>query len=240
MTPTRHNEIQEMLGAYALDALDPAETESIELHLPECPRCRAEVADYRETAALLAFGGVEAPPGIWERIQASLEEAPPKLELARVIPMRESRWRSIGTRLSAAAAVVISLMALGVAVLRSDDGGGSSSIDAAIARAAVDPDARHVNLVAADGRESVKVVLLDGRAYLADHTLPPLSENQTYQLWGQKGETFVSLGVLGREPERGQVAAAGSFDALAITAEKQPGVVQTTQPAVVAGWVPTD
>ena len=240
MTPVRHTEIQEMLGAFALDALDAAEADAVDVHLRECPRCRAEVADYRETAALLAFGGVEAPPGVWEKIQAALEEAPPELELARVVPIRESRWRTVGTRLTAAAAVVISVLALGVAVLRSDGGSPEPSVDAEIARAAVDPDARHVNLVAANGEESVKVVLLDGRAYLADHTLPPLSEEETYQLWGQKGETFVSLGVLGPEPERGQVAAAGEFDALAITAERQPGVVQTTQPAVVAGWVPTD
>ncbi len=238
MTALHHLEAQELLGAFALDALDADEADYVDVHLRDCPRCRAEVADYRETAALLAFGGVEAPPGIWEKIQASLEEAPPKLELARVIPIAQSRWRTVGARLTAAAAIVISVVALGVAVLRPDQNGGTNPIDAEIAAAAVDPDAVLVNLVSSSGQGSLKVVLLDGRAYIADHSLPALGEDQTYQLWGQKGDMFVSLGVLGARPERGQVAASGDFEAMAITAEKKPGVAQTTQPAVAAGWVP--
>lgn len=240
MSPVRHAEIQELLGAYALDALEPDEADLVEVHLRECPRCRAEVEDYRETASLLAFSGVEAPPAVWEKIQAALEEKPPRMELARVVPMRDSRWRSVGARLTALAAVVISVIALGVAVLRPDPPVRDGSIDAEIAAAAVDPEAKRVNLVSPDGTRSVKVVLLRGRAYLADHSLPPLEKGQTYQLWGQKGETFVSLGVLGSDPKRGQVAAAVDFDAMAVTAEKEPGVVQTTQPAVAAGWVPPD
>ncbi len=240
MSKLQHRDIEELLGAYALDALETDEANTVDLHLRECPQCRAEVADYRETAAQLAFGGLEAPPGIWEKIQASLEEAPPKLELARVIPVPESRWRSAGVKLTAMAAVVISVVALGVATLRPDPPGRDGSIDAEIAAAAVDPEAVHVNLISSGSPTSAKIVLVDGRAYLADHSLPPLEGGQTYQLWGQKGDTFVSLGVLGARPQRGQVAANADFEAMAITAESQPGVVQTKQPAVVAGWVPTD
>lgn len=240
MTAPRHAQVEELLGAFALDALEPEEATVVDDHLRECPRCRAEVAEYREAAAMLAFGGVEAPPGLWEKIQASLEEAPPKLELARVVPIERSRWRSMGARLTAAAAIVISVVALGVAVLKADAPVHDGSIDAEIAAAAVDPDAVLVNLVSTTGAGSAKIVLLDGRAYLADHTLPPLPADETYQVWGQRGDTFISLGVLGERPQRGQLAAAGDFEAMAITAEKKPGVVQTKQPAVVAGWVPTD
>jgi len=236
--PTSHEEIKELLGAFALDALDAREINAVDVHLRECPRCRAEVADYRETASLLAFGGLEAPPGIWEKIQASLEEAPPKLELARVVPITQSRWTSVGARLTAVAAVVISVVALGVATLRSDPTVTTDNTD--LTAIAVDPDAVLVNLASSGGQGSAKVVLLHGRAYLADHSLPALSDDETYQLWGQKGETFVSLGVLGSDPVRGQVAAVGDFDAMAITAEKAPGVDRTNQPAVAAGWVPTD
>lgn len=234
----RHARVEELLGAFALDALDPEEATLVEDHLRECPRCRAEVVEHREAAAMLAFGGIEAPPGIWEKIQESLEEAPPKLELARVVPIDGSRWRSMGARLTAAAAIVISVVALGVAVLRSDLPVRDGSIDAEIAAAAVDPDAVLVNLVSTTGAGSAKIVLLDGRAYLADHSLPPLGADETYQVWGQKGETFISLGILGDRPQRGQLAAGADFEAMAITAEKKPGVIQTTQPAVVAGWVP--
>ena len=72
-----HEEIQELLGAYALDAVDGDEAELVELHLRDCPRCRAEVEDHRETAAMLAHVGAPAPAGVWNRIAEQLEgEAP--------------------------------------------------------------------------------------------------------------------------------------------------------------------
>ena len=48
-----HDEIEEMLGVYALDALDADERQEIDDHLASCPRCRAELAAHREVAALL-------------------------------------------------------------------------------------------------------------------------------------------------------------------------------------------
>jgi anti-sigma-K factor RskA len=72
-----HRQIQDLLGAYALDAVDPDEGEVVELHLRECPRCRAEVEDHRETAAMLAHVGAPAPAGVWNKIAAQLEEDAP-------------------------------------------------------------------------------------------------------------------------------------------------------------------
>ncbi len=78
-----HAELQELLGAYALDAVEPEEAAAIERHLPTCPRCRNELADHREVAALLGYAGGSAPSGVWDRIIASLEEPPPALRLTR-------------------------------------------------------------------------------------------------------------------------------------------------------------
>ena len=57
-----HDELQSLLGAYALDAVEDDEARAVERHLQECPRCRAEVANHRETAALMASVGAEARP----------------------------------------------------------------------------------------------------------------------------------------------------------------------------------
>jgi anti-sigma-K factor RskA len=237
-----HPDVQELLGAYALDALEPDEADAVDLHLRECPRCRAEVADYRETAALLAFGGVEAPAGVWEKIQASLEEAPPQLELARVVPLRTSRWQTMGARIAAAAAVVISVAALAISLAGRGDGDGGRSLGDEIAVAASDPDALPVHLAAASSATdgAADIVILDGRAYLVRHSLPKLPADETYQLWGKKGDTTVSLGVLGPAPEQTILPAGASYDARAITPEKAPGVVTSQNPAVVAGLVPVD
>ena len=236
-----HDEVQELLGAFALDALEPEEADAVDVHVRDCPRCRAEVEEYREAAAMLAFGGVTAPPGVWERIQASLEEAPPKLELARVVPLRPSRWQSWGAKLAAAAAVVISLVALGVSVTRSSrsDEAPATSLAAEIYQVVLDPKAVAVHL-ASESKGSAEVYVLGDKAYLVKHSLPALPEGQTYQLWGQQGETKVSLAVLGRSPEQIKLPLGGDYEALAITAEKSPGVVTSSNPAVVAGLVTTD
>jgi anti-sigma factor RsiW len=68
-----HEEAAELLGAYALDALDPDEAALVEEHLDQCPRCRAEVARHHEVAGLLANSGAEAPAEVWDRIAGRLE-----------------------------------------------------------------------------------------------------------------------------------------------------------------------
>lgn len=83
-----HAEAVDLLGAYALDALDAPERQAVEEHARECPACAAEVAEHREVAGLLSPGWIEPPPGVWERIAASLEEVPPPLDLAPVIAMK--------------------------------------------------------------------------------------------------------------------------------------------------------
>ncbi|MGH9131722.1 MAG: anti-sigma factor domain-containing protein [Acidimicrobiales bacterium] len=81
--PLSHTDYEELLGAFALDAVDDAESAAVELHLLDCPRCRAEVARHRETAGLLGYAGALAPEGLWERIAGELREAPPALTLVR-------------------------------------------------------------------------------------------------------------------------------------------------------------
>jgi len=76
-----HQQIQELLGVFALDAVDGDEAEVIELHLRDCPRCRAEVTEQREVAALLAHTGATAPEGVWVRILEELEPVPPALRM---------------------------------------------------------------------------------------------------------------------------------------------------------------
>lgn len=79
--PLSHQEIEGLLGAFALDALDEDEWEAVDLHLRGCPRCRAEVAEHREVAALLAHTGSPAPEGVWDKILDELEPAPPAMRV---------------------------------------------------------------------------------------------------------------------------------------------------------------
>jgi anti-sigma factor RsiW len=250
----KHSEIQELLAAFALDAVDPGEADVVERHLHECPRCRAEVESHRETAAMLAHVGATAPEGLWDRIAANLEEAPPALRLTTLptsgtvgpaAARAASRWSGANRVLAglvAAAAVVIGVLGLKIVELdeRTRDLPPSDqlALEDAARVAAVDPDAQKVHLVAPDGEHRAEVVVVDGRGYLVHHTLPPLDPDRTYQLWGQAGDVTVSLGVLGSSPKVTAFEVMDGVQALAMTAERSPGVVSSNQPAVVSGWVP--
>ena len=71
---------QEMLEAFALDALDLGEEERVQDHLDNCGRCSDVVYRYQETAAELArsVNPQEPPPGLRARLmQAVSREEPP-------------------------------------------------------------------------------------------------------------------------------------------------------------------
>src|SRR4029078_5132224 len=48
------SDIHALSGAYPVDALDETARPEFELHLAECAACRAEVASFHETTALVA------------------------------------------------------------------------------------------------------------------------------------------------------------------------------------------
>jgi anti-sigma-K factor RskA len=47
----RHEEFEDAVASYAIDALDPAEARSFEAHLSTCARCQAELAELRRVVA---------------------------------------------------------------------------------------------------------------------------------------------------------------------------------------------
>ena len=58
---------------YALDAVDDDERRAVEDYLAANPRARAEVQQHREVATMLAWSGMDAPEGLWDRIVDSLD-----------------------------------------------------------------------------------------------------------------------------------------------------------------------
>ncbi len=79
-------ELDELLGVYALDAVDADERRRVADYLIVNPRAAAEVQAHREVATMLAFTGMDAPAELWSRIAAEIEsEAPaPGPVLAKV------------------------------------------------------------------------------------------------------------------------------------------------------------
>jgi anti-sigma-K factor RskA len=247
-------ELDSLLGAYALDALDPADRARVEAYLAANGAARGEVDEMRETAAALALlpdTPMEAPPELWARISENIAaarastgtettDAPPADELAA---RRATRARWIATA-AVAAAIVVVLLAVQVASLRSqlDDAHrtGPTAVAAAFDRAAKVEGARAVGLESSTGARLARVVLLpDGSGYLRGDDLKPLSADETYQLWALTGPAdrpvAISAGVLGSDPTAVAFHSSGPVRGFAVTVEPAGGVVSSQHQPVAVG-----
>lgn len=246
-----HDEIAELLGAYALDAVDADEAAAVAAHVSQCPRCAAELAQHYEVAALLANAGSDASVELWDKIAARLDppgEPPPTAKvlhaaLADALPrqlsarQRRARWSAAGL-VGAIAAAVIALLVLQVThldnrVSQLDRPGLTAAVRAAVNN----PQARKVALVSTSrpGATAAQIVILpSGAGYVIDSHLHRLPDAETYQLWGVGQGRTISLGLLGRSPT--DVAfneGSGSrFTVYAVTAERAGGVVSSTHTPV--------
>lgn len=250
-----HDEIAELLGAYALDAVDGDEAAAVEAHLAVCPRCAAEVADHREVAAMLAHTGAPAPEGLWSRIAASLEEPPPEMDIPLLAPARTARagvvdladrrrQRAARWMPGAAVAAALVVVALVTGIVVSDDGTGDPPqqqmaapvLEDVARRVMNDPDAVRVVLTSSEGDlEAPAAIDVDGSGYLMGNTLPALDEALTYQLWGISGDMVVSLGVLGASPGVVAFHVDEGVERLAITQEAAGGVPSSSNDFFLVG-----
>lgn len=241
-------EMDDLLGAYALDAVDDDERRAVEDYLASSPRAQAEVQEHREVATMLAWSGMDAPEGLWDRIAGSIEgtEDHKASELGDVISInarpgrtgsgRRSFSRTIGAwAVATAAAALIAVVAVRVS---GDDGGSSAARLDDVARIRfADPSLMHAQL-SNEADVSIRVLAVvgdDGVGYLQADSLPRLDPDHIYQLWGRVDGTLISLGLLGSEPGTAVFTAEDDVDLLAITEEVKGGVTSSQNPPVVAG-----
>jgi anti-sigma-K factor RskA len=234
----------QLLGAYALDAVDRDEVILVEEYLRQHPEAADEVRSYREVAAWLGYSSSVAPEGLWDQIQSSLEESAPTPgpELAKVFSMPGSsvaspasgrgrsstKWPSPRWWLASAAAVVVAVAAS--AVLWSP-GPSIEPLQAAVEQLREDRDVRIASLTNPESSVAVEALIdIKGHGYILATDLPRLGRDQTYQLWGVIGDQVISLGVLGPSPSLETFTARADLVALAITVEPAGGVISNGNP----------
>ena len=82
-----HDELIDLLGAYALDAVDDDERRAIDEHLEICATCRAEVAMHLEVAAALGTTAVaDAPDDLWAAILSHIDDGPTEVPATPALP----------------------------------------------------------------------------------------------------------------------------------------------------------
>jgi anti-sigma-K factor RskA len=220
------DDMHDLVGAYAVDALDDQEREAYETHLAGCDQCLAELARLRESATVLATSAsVAPPPELKDRVMAEIHS-----EAAPVVPMksRRSRWPSWAPlAVAALAAFVLGVVAVVQTVARNDLSGPAGVVAAAEA-AANDPGSIVTDFETDDGVVGQVVLTADGEGFLIPSDLDPLDEARTYQLWVlTPDEQAISAGVLGNDPAPSRFTWSGDVAGFALTREVAGGVERT-------------
>lgn len=219
-------EISDLLPAYALGALEAEEAARAGAHLPECPRCRAELEALQTVLVGLAHAAPRAQPP--SRLRQRL------LRHARASGDRRSRLR--GQRWWAAvAAAILAIAVLGAQVIRlqaqlaslADAQAEQQYLLAIIS----DPEARRVRLSGPEGAEAY-LIAAPGAAIgaLVVHRLPPPPQGQVYQVWLLDSQADRVSAALFSPDEAGAAAvivrapaALADFDAIGVTNEPAGG-----------------
>jgi anti-sigma factor RsiW len=244
-----HDEVSELLGAYALDAVEPDEAVLVAAHVATCPRCTAELDEYREVAGFLGNLGGDAPSELWDAIasQATRPHGSSAAILAALpagVPGATSRrtsrrpvaWRTGMGVLATAAAILIVLLTVKVSSLDTTVGRlegltQSRGISEAAQAALLDPSTTRVPLDASSGSMVAELVVVPhGRSFLVGSTLASLPKSETYQLWAISATKKISLGLLGAAPADTPFVASSVGGAMrfAITVEPASGSTAPT------------
>jgi anti-sigma factor RsiW len=259
-----HQRIQELLGAYALHAVDAREEAAVERHIPHCEECRQELEQHREVAALLSTTERFAPAELWDSIirqiptDSTSRPATPAAPTtpvaapdATIIPLRRQWLRPAAA--AAVLALVVGSTVVQTARLNSandqlaaeqarvmdlNDQLQRPPLDIAVAQAMAGADTQRLTLGSqVSGANAIIVLMPDGTGYLAEHTLQPLPPDRTYQLWAIVDGKIISAGILGADP--GVVPFRidpQGFAGFAITEEVVGGVEASENEAVIA-WL---
>jgi anti-sigma-K factor RskA len=205
-----HDELHDLAGVYALDALDVAERERFEAHLAGCATCRDEVDELREVTADLAGLVTQAPPaGLRERVLAEVDRTPQApapdgpepaaSDDAGATPPSGPR-RSFSSTVVGMAAGIVLVLALGVSALVVSllDRIGELEVAAEqMTEILAAPDARTVSAHGPDG-SLARVVLAPsrGEAMFLAQGMDPAPVDHEYELWLIDEEGAHSIGLL--------------------------------------------
>lgn len=217
-------EARELLGAYALGALDDDEATQVEALVLDDHDARAELHALQLGASWLDSDDARPAAHVWEKIAREIEQS------AAVVPIARARRRRSLPRLLAGAAAVIAAIGIGTGAFKLLDGDpGAPSVEAAARAASANPSSTAVSLATAAGEPRVDaVVTRDRHGYVLDSSLPELSPDETYQLWAITPSGAVSAAVLGRDPGVRGFRVPAETSRLAVTNEPAGGSDEPT------------
>src|SRR5215208_2893109 len=245
MTDLSHEtHVLDLLPAYAIGSLDAEERSRVEEHLQSCWACRNESNAYQTVAGELSFAAPVASPSpelrnrLMQRVQ-STRPAHTRERASAPVPARPFWERLLPVWGLASLFLIIGLAASSFILWQrmnqlefATAPGGMRAVPLSATDNA--PNATGFVLISADGEDGALVV--DG--------LPPLEENQQYQLWLIRDGQRTSGAIFSTDEK----AYGGTriraprplteYSAVGITIEPAGGSPQPTGKRVLAGTLP--
>jgi len=114
-----HTDYQDLLTAYALDAIDPGDGQALAEHLVTCEECRDELIALRQAGSLLAHASPAAAPGDHVRAQIlnKVRDEAARSQPAQVVQMPQRPPTVWPKLLRIAAAIAFIALLAGVVML---------------------------------------------------------------------------------------------------------------------------
>ncbi len=195
-----HEEVQDLIPAYAVGAADDDEVRAVSAHLQLCSDCQKLLDDYQQLSdgLLFALPMQPAPRGSEARLAERIQPVAPRRAPATRQPSRPGfRWPVLGL----AGALALLLVTNLVWLTRWNE------VDQR-----VNLQDRAITVLAESARAVLETNVPGGRAVLYYrpnseiavlhiYDFPSLPENQVYQVWLQQGEKLERSGTFNMNPQ---------------------------------------
>ena len=223
-----HDEIKELLPAYALGAVPEDEAAAIRAHIPTCEECMREADGYAETSARLALAGPTEPlpAGFADRVMLAATGDRATATATKAPARRRSVWPA----LAALGVVLIAAIATFQVVSNRDQAAVRDQANSILAAS---------NGLTLEGLEGVEAAVVPAGvgSKFAARGLEEAPSGRTYQLWLIKGDRPVSAGTFQIEDGVAVLEVAQpveDYDAAAVTIERAGGVDQPTTDPILS------
>ena len=210
----KHDQILEMLPAYALGCLDEEESVMVSEHIETCAKCNGQFLEYRSTVDTMAYGAPVISPSdslkqkLMQRIQTTAEKpsvSKPAIKHQKLKSLRQSlspAWAFASLALIVSLTVVNILQWHHTQNLQKE-----TAVELLILKMKGTPKAPK-----GDGTFIISQNRKKGVLVASDLPIP--EENQQYQLWMKKNGRQVSGGVFSVTPTGYAVVEIQSREAL--------------------------
>jgi anti-sigma factor RsiW len=223
------SDVHKLTGAYALDAVDDIERARFEQHLAECDDCRAEVAELRETAALLAETTAVTPPAsLRDSVLAGISQVRPLPPVIDVQRRRAARFRLL------VAASVVAILGVAAAATQPWQQDTQTQTVTAAEKIISAPDSERVvvDLGESGSAEVIRSKSLH-QALIRTEGMAAAPAGHVYQLWLQQRGEMIPAGLMeGGTQEIVLEGDAATASAAGVTIELSGGAEKPNLPPV--------